>query len=292
MVAAMLRIFEQLIAKAVRFAGDRGGNVALTFGIATLPLIGAVGAAVDYSHANSVKAAMQSALDSTALMLARDAPTMTDPNLDTKARSYFTALFTRPEATDIVVNATYSATTGSQVVVTGSAKVPTTIMSIAGYTTMTINGSSTAKWGSERLRVALALDNTGSMADHGKMTALKSATKSLLTQLQSAASVNGDVHVSIIPFSEDVNVGSSNYNASWLDWDEWEDENVRMVCSRRRCRSVALNHNQWNGCVADRGGKNGPTGQNYDQNVTAPNSSQPSKFPADQSDHCPVQMKG
>ena len=32
----MLRIFEQLIAKAVRFADDRRGNVALTFGIATL----------------------------------------------------------------------------------------------------------------------------------------------------------------------------------------------------------------------------------------------------------------
>ena len=288
----MLGIFEQLIAKAVRFAGDRRGNVALTFGIATLPLIGAVGAAVDYSHANSVKAAMQSALDSTALMLARDASTMTDPNLDAKAKAYFAAMFTRPEATNIVVNATYSTTTGSQVLVTGSARVPTTIMAIAGYTTMTINGSSTAKWGSERLRVALALDNTGSMADHGKMTALKSATKSLLTQLKNAASVNGDVHVSIIPFSEDVNVGASNYNASWLDWEEWEDENERLVCSRRRCRTVTLNHNQWNGCVADRGGKNGPTGQNYDQNVTAPGSSKSSKFPADQSDDCPVQMKG
>ena len=65
-----------------------------------------------------------------------------------------------------------------------------------------------------RLRVALALDNTGSMSSNGKMTALKSATKSLLTQLKAAATQNGDVYVSIIPFSKDVNVGSSNYNAS------------------------------------------------------------------------------
>ena len=42
---------------------------------------------------------------------------------------------------------------------------------------MTINGEATAKWGSERLRVALALDVTGSMASAGKMTALKNATK-------------------------------------------------------------------------------------------------------------------
>ena len=61
---------------------------------------------------------------------------------------------------------------------------------------------------STRLRVALVLDNTGSMADDGKMTALKTATKNLLTQLKSAAVNNGDVYVSIIPFSKDVNVGA------------------------------------------------------------------------------------
>ena len=45
---------------------------------------------------------------------------------------------------------------------------------------------STSNWGNTRLRVALVLDNTGSMADDGKMTALKTATNNLLTQLKSA----------------------------------------------------------------------------------------------------------
>src|SRR6476469_9044857 len=136
------------------FSADRAGNVALTFGIATLPILGAVGAAIDYSHANSVKAAMQSALDSTALMLARDAPTMTDPNLDTKATNYFKAMFTRSEATNVTINATYTASAGSAVVVSGSAQVPTSIMGVVGYNQITVTGSSTAKWGSQRLRVA------------------------------------------------------------------------------------------------------------------------------------------
>ena len=61
--------------------------------------------------------------------------------------------------------------------------------------------------------MALVLDNTGSMADDGKMTALKTATKNLLTQLQGAASVDGDVYVSIIPFSKNVNLGPANYGA-------------------------------------------------------------------------------
>jgi len=51
----------------------QAGNVAITFAFASLPIIGFVGAAVDYSRANSVKAAMQTALDATALMLSKEA---------------------------------------------------------------------------------------------------------------------------------------------------------------------------------------------------------------------------
>jgi Flp pilus assembly protein TadG len=198
------------------------GNIAITFALATLPIVGTVGFAVDYSHANSVKAAMQAALDSTALMLSKDAATVSSGTLQTNALTYFKALFTRPEAQNIVISATYTATGGSKVVVNGSASVPTAFLGVIGYNNITVNGSSTSAWGSARLRVALALDNTGSMAQDGKIAALKSATKSLLTQLKSAAGSDGDVYVSIIPFSRDVSVSpSSYYNATWIDWPDW-----------------------------------------------------------------------
>ena len=61
------------------------------------------------------------------------------------------------------------------------------------------------------------------------MDALKTSTKNLLTQLKSSASTDGDVYVSIIPFSRGINVGSSNYNANWIDWSEWESEPVYMA---------------------------------------------------------------
>ena len=194
-----------------------------------LPIVGTVGFAVDYSHANSVKAAMQAALDSTALMVAKDAATVSSDTLQTNALNYFNALFTRPEAQNIVIAASYSATGGSKVVVTGSATVPTAFLGIIGYNNITVNGSSTSAWGSTRLRVALVLDTTGSMNDDGKIAALKTATKNLLTQLKSAASNDGDVYVSIIPFSRGVNVGPSNYTASWIDWSEWAAEPASMV---------------------------------------------------------------
>ena len=175
------------------FRVAHAGNVAITFALATLPIIATVGFAVDYSRANAVKAAMQAALDSTALMISKEAATDTNTQLQTNAQKYFLALFARPDATNVTVTANFTTDGGTSVVVNGATDVPTSILSAIGYGVITVSGSSTAKWGSNLLRVALVLDNTGSMADAGKMTALQSATKSLLTQLQTAATNNGDV---------------------------------------------------------------------------------------------------
>jgi len=288
------------------FGRAQAGNVAITFALATLPVIGTVGAAVDYSHANSVKVAMQAALDSTALMLSKEAATDSSAQLQANALKYFNALFTRPEATTVSVSAAYTTTGGSAVVVNGSAQVPTVFMGVMGFKSITVGGSSTAKWGSTRLRVALVLDNTGSMAEDGKMTALKSATKSLLSQLKTAAGTDGDVYVSIIPFSKDVNVGASYYNQNWIDWTDWNSAN--QTCSgggwggwgggngwgwgNQNCS--AANHNTWNGCVTDRNKTQVPGATyDYDQSAENPDPSKPdSLFPAEQYDSCPVAMMG
>ena len=202
------------------FRVAHAGNVAITFALATLPIIATVGFAVDYSRANAVKAAMQAALDSTALMISKEAATDTNTQLQTNAQKYFLALFARPDATNVTVTANFTTDGGTSVVVNGATDVPTSILAAIGYGVITVSGSSTARWGSNLLRVALVLDNTGSMADAGKMTALQSATKSLLTQLQTAATNNGDVYVSIVPFVKDVNLGASNYTSDYLYWDD------------------------------------------------------------------------
>jgi Flp pilus assembly protein TadG len=299
----MIAVCQKFCSRARAFVRDRAGNVAITFGIATLPIIGAIGAAVDYSHANDVKAAMQAALDSTALMLSRDAATLSGTDLNDKAKAYFTAMFIRPEATDIVVTASYSKDAGSQVIVNGAATVPTSIMGIVGYNSITVEGSSTAKWGSERLRVALALDVTGSMASDGKMTALKSATKALLTQLKSAASTAGDVYVAIVPFNKDVKVGGDDaYKATWINWtdfdansgtcknyDGWSEPKTKSSCQHNDGTWKATKHKNWNGCITDRD-------QSYDQKVDVPTNTStttPSKlWPAEQFSDCPAQMQG
>ena len=65
--------------------GARGGNVTLTFALALVPIVGLVGAAVDYSRANSARTQMQAALDSTALMLSKEASSLTTSQMTQKA---------------------------------------------------------------------------------------------------------------------------------------------------------------------------------------------------------------
>jgi len=118
-----------------------GANVTVTFALATIPMVGFVGAAVDYSHANSVKTALQAAADSTALMLSKDAVTMAASAIQTKGDSYFRALFTRPEATGLTFNSTDNNNSGSQIVVTATANVKANFMGLMGISQMQASSS-------------------------------------------------------------------------------------------------------------------------------------------------------
>jgi Flp pilus assembly protein TadG len=283
---------------------DKRANVTVTFALATIPMVGFVGAAVDYSHGNAVKAAMQAAADSTALTLSKNAASLNNTDLQTKANDYFKALYTRTDSTNLTVSATYTSTSGSQVVVNAQSKIKTNFMGLIGFSSLNIGVNSQVKWGNTKLRIALALDNTGSMADDGKMDALKTATKSLLTQLKSAAANDGDVYVSIIPFSKDVNVGSSSYQASWIDWTDWDNNNgscskkpwwgsysTKSDCQNANGNWTVSNHNTWNGCVTDRGNSTAPSSYNTDQNVMSVDVTKSyTQFPAEQYGYCPAKM--
>jgi Flp pilus assembly protein TadG len=295
------------------FLSSRDGNVAIIFAITLIPVLGMVGAAVDFSHANSVKVAMQAALDATALKLSKEAATDTSAQLQTNATNYFKAMFNRPEAQNVTITATYTSSGGTHITVNSSAAVPTYLMGIMGFNSMTVTDTATATWGSSRLLVSLVLDNTGSMSQSGKITAEQTASKNLLTQLQAAAKSNGDVYVSIIPFVEAVNVGSTNRTASWLTWGDYgtcgssggggggggggqSGDITQRLCSLGGGSWTAYSLSQrsnWTGCVADRGDVTGPDVGNYDTNAAAPTlGNYATEFPSVQYSSCPQQSMG
>jgi len=212
-----------------RFPDAKDGNIAVIFAVALLPILGFIGAAIDYSRANMARSSMQAALDSTALMVAKDLSmgVITTSQINSTAQAYFTALFTNKEAKGVTVSATYTnaqSSTGSTISITGSGNITTDFMYLFGHPTMDFNTATTTAWGNSRLRVAMVLDNTGSMAQAGKMTALKNAstgTGGLIDQLSKIAQNPGDVYISVVPFAKTVNVNSSNSGASWIDWTDW-----------------------------------------------------------------------
>ena len=55
-------VIRHYLMRGVNALRDRRGNVTMTFALALIPLIGGLGAAVDYSRANSARTAMQAAL--------------------------------------------------------------------------------------------------------------------------------------------------------------------------------------------------------------------------------------
>jgi Flp pilus assembly protein TadG len=274
----------QVRVAATRFAASEDGNIAVIFCVALVPLLSFVGAAVDYTRANAARSSMQAALDSTALMVSKDLSEgiITTSQVNAKAQTYFTALYTNNDAKSVSVNATYTANSsmGSNIQVNGSGAVTTDFLKVAGFPNLNFNTTSTAAWGNVRMRVAMALDNTGSMASDGKMPAMQSAAKALVDQLSALAKSNGDIYISIIPFAKDVNVGEENYNQSWIDWTDWDAANGTSTCTSWNwwgCSSstwTPKSHDKWTGCVTDRD-------QDYDTKNTAPTSSA-TRFPAEE----------
>jgi Flp pilus assembly protein TadG len=252
MVAAMAlsSMLSRLQSHLRAFRRSERGNVMITFALATIPVIAFMGAAVDYSRGNSAKAALQAAVDSVALMLSKDAQTLSATQLQTKADAYFKAIFNRPEVTNIVLTPTfYNVTAGDfKLTVVATGKVPTSFTKVVGQENMNLSVSSQVAWGMKKLELALALDNTGSMAWSSKMTELKKAAKSLLATLQKAAKNPGDIKVAIIPFDTTVNLGTAYKNNNWFDIDSIDCNGWK---SGTGCNSSNWK-NYWEGCVRDR----------------------------------------
>lgn len=246
------------------FAADRRGNVAVLFAIAAIPMLSFVGAAVDYARASNARAAMQMALDSAALMLAKEAATTRD--ITARGQAVFNSLYQNADVKNVSVTTTYTkqnAQTPSKIEMSGKGSIDTAFLQIIGISKMQIGSSSTASWANTRLRVALALDNTGSMDDYNKIGNLRSAAKQFVTKLREGVIVAEDLYVSVVPFTKVVNIGSTTSD-TYLDWSYWEANSNNQTCDRWGNCS-AKPHSNWIGCVTDRQ-------ESYDVNAAAPTS--------------------
>ena len=309
-----------------RFWSDEKGSMIVMFAVSLIPVLALMGAAIDYSRANLARTKMQGALDATGLFLSRLPAGTSQDDLNAKGTVFFFANYTETDVLGIQLSIVPAETPG-KLNLTASGTYNPILVSLAGVTSFPVGTKTEVKWGNSRLRVALVLDVTGSMSSAGKMDAMKTATKNLLTMLKNAATVNGDVYVSIIPFNRDVAVAPSNYTADWVRWDLWDAANgtcnIGSYSSKSTCEALHTGscslpqyasknscqnnggiwnttdvngvwtpaaHSTWNGCITDR--DKDPVGTaDYDTKNTTPTILNPATlFPAHQYSSCPAQI--
>src|ERR1043165_2403444 len=253
------RAIDRIRRDADAWRTDRAGNVAITFAIAVIPVFGLVGAAVDYSRANAARTAMQVALDAAALTVAKEALNLSNGQVQAKAKTYFNTQFNRPDVKNL--NLTFSMVNNGPgdftVLADATGYIDTSIAQVIGKTKIDLHTTAQVRWGFKGLELALALDNTGSMAQKNKLTELKSAVKLLFSILKANSKVVGDTKIAVVPFNTVVNIGTEYASAPWMSFD------------------ATVTTANWNGCVADRDQPN-------DVKDTTPNGSASTLFPAAQ----------
>ena len=249
------------------FKSDERGSILPIFGICIFVVLAAAGAAIDYSRAAASRTGMQAALDAASIMLAKEAAAgLTSAQLADKAQAYFEASFKSPDAKNIKVVPTFSNIAGvNRIRLDGTGSLDTTVFRIFGTNALSIGANSEVTWGMRRLELALALDNTGSMAQSGKLAALKTATHSLIDTLKGASKKKDDVRIAVIPFTTFVNVDpKANKKANWIDFSDWTGfDSTGTEAGLSTDWVNKKTGKKWTGCVNDRS-------QPYDTQDTAP----------------------
>jgi Mg-chelatase subunit ChlD len=123
----------------------------------------------------------------------------------------------------------------SEVSLSATADVATTLMNIVGISNMTVAASTLIIRESKGLDVVLVLDNTGSMGT-SKMNSLKNASHTFLDILYGEDDDSDLLLVGVVPFSTTVNVGT---DFAYLTNDFDDDD---------------FNPYDWDGCVMARDG--------------------------------------
>jgi Flp pilus assembly protein TadG len=192
---------------------DRKGNVAMIVALAVTPLIGVVGLAVDAGAALRRQERLQAAVDSGVLAGLKAMPYLNDAGVTAASKRYIDTNFNGLPYTfeNVVIDRR-----AARVEITASSPSPTIFGGVFGIGEMKVNATSVAAGGGT-IELVMALDNSGSMRDAGRMPALKEAATKLVDTLMSDSMISGRIKIGVVPFSTAVNVGPSHRGESWMD---------------------------------------------------------------------------
>ena len=174
-------------------------------------LIGAVGAGVDFSYSNVVRAEIQNAAD--AAVLAASSPSLDDSKRQAVAEKTFASLM--PERNlDGPVEVIFDLSEAGTVNVMAKARVVNQFAQLVGFRYIDVSATSVAKQSVRKPEIAFVLDVSGSMnawmGSGNRITVLKTAAKKLIDTIDKNAVPSAPPSYAIIPFNMNVNIGVAN----------------------------------------------------------------------------------
>ena len=241
-----------------RLRQDAAGNTLAIFAASLVPLTAMIGSGLDISVAYMARAKLQNACDAAALA-GRQAMQGNDWTDDARAEADKLFNFNFPSGTHGVEDAVFQISQDpddpAQLVGSASGSVPTALMKIFGFDTISISADCDAKRDMGHNDVMVVLDVTGSMNDAPssgggtKIGRLRTGAMGLYRALDD--SENGSItRFGLMPYSHTVNVGGSLQNRDILVDQEYVDREVQ--CNSRYCwyvygtKTVHISESSWN----------------------------------------------
>ena len=213
-----------------RLLQSRRGNVLPILAASILPMAAMVGGAIDMSRAYMVKSRIQHACDAGVLAGRRAMAQSTyTAAAEAQAESFFDVNYQEGyNGTTDVSFESENPTGSSKITGSASAEMPTAIMGMFGYDTLSIEVNCEAELNLTNTDITFVLDVTGSMAETltnadgtsaVKLTSLQEAVMSFYdTMANAAAGSDARIRYAFVPYSSNVNVGELLYDANpeWL----------------------------------------------------------------------------
>lgn len=256
-----------------RFRQSRSGNVALIFALLAVPVIGAMGVAVDYARLSAARSRLADAADAAVLAVGGQPP-MTDAAAKALVAQWMTAQMTDTQVSSWKVDSVAQA--NGIVTVQASAIMPMTLTSVFGIQTLPVSVVSQATRQVKKVELALALDNTGSMDTDNNIGALRDAATNLVNILYASSDASANIKTALVPFVTAVNIKTSgSYSDSWIDTQgqaKYNGANFdKATAPDGKVDHLSLFKKinvDWKGCVESRA-------EPYDTSDAAPDASKP-----------------
>jgi Flp pilus assembly protein TadG len=236
---------------------DQRGVVAIIFGIAAIPIVGMVGASLDYSRAASVQSQLQDALDGAILTAAHERQ-LSDTQLEAAIRTQIEAMVGGAHGADaltLLINRDPDEETLMEI--SATMKVDTTILEIMGISDIEVGANAAVSVDFRALEVALVLDNTGSMRSSGRISSLRQAASDFVDVVTEEGQ-SDNVMISLVPYTAQVNIGNTTTMEQYLDKEGLSEHHAQLI------EGQVIARQSGGSCVPRISGVDVPTQQDLD----------------------------